>query len=80
MSMFGKLKRKKKRTLYFALVVADQPTDNFKFEADKDCTMFMISGEVEKRMVIPPTVLKEIVDRFSRHDLGGEVVISEEKK
>ncbi len=59
-------KRKGKGQLYFALVVSDRPTDGFKFESDKDCTMFLANGEVMPDVVIPRTVLKEIVDRFHK--------------
>lgn len=63
--MFGIFKKNKKpKQLYFVLAVADKPTDGFKFEADKDCKIFIVNGEIEKRDVIPRTVLKEVVERF----------------
>lgn len=64
---FSKKNRKPKQ-LYFALVVADHPTEGFKFTSDSDCTMFMVTGEVEKRVVIPQMVLKEVVERFIPKD------------
>lgn len=57
---------KRKKHLYFALVIADRPTDGFTFKADADCAMFMVTGETSPRVVIPPTLLKEVVDRFHK--------------
>ena len=83
--MLRTLFEKKGKGLYFALVVADRPTDGFKFESDKDCKMFMVTGEVDRKEVIPTDVLKEIVSRFAQPkpkakiDTSDQVKISERK-
>lgn len=75
--------RRRKRKLYFALVVADRPTEGFEFKSDKDCRMFIVSGQTERGVVIPRTVLKEVVDRFEKPEairpLEGEVRVSEKE-
>ncbi len=79
--MFEKIfKRKRPPKLYFALAVSDRPTDGFKFTPDKNCKVFLVAGEVEKRVVIPQTVLKEVVERFMKapaKEEGDVIKISE---
>lgn len=80
MALNNLFKRRKKK-LYFALVVADRPTEGFTFQADADCTMFMISGETVPQNVIPRSVLREVVDRFMRPTpLDGKVTVTETTK
>lgn len=64
--MLDLFRRKKKRPakLHFALVVADRPLDDAKFETGGDCKMFITTGEVEPHDIIPRSVLRGIVDRF----------------
>ena len=72
-------KRNRAKKLHFALVIADRPTDGFKFESDKDCKMFIVTGETVAGNVIPRTVLRGVVDKFETAPapLEGEVKISE---
>lgn len=70
-------RRKRERKLYFAVVVADRPTDGFTFTADKDCKMFMVTGEAAPTTVIPGTVLKGILEKFNKAQLDGKVTVSE---
>lgn len=74
-------RRKKAKRLYFAVVLSDRPTDGFLINPDKDCTMFVANGETTPGLVIPPTVLKEMVERFEKDpaQMGGKVIVSEEK-
>ena len=55
---------KKPKQLYFALVVMDEDTKSLKFTCDSNAKMFAITGEVEKRTIIPQTILKEVVERM----------------
>lgn len=72
--------RRRKKKLYFALVVADKPTEGFKFEADQSCQVFMVTGDVQPKDVIPRTVLKEVVERFSiLQKPEGDVTVLEKK-
>lgn len=68
---------RRKKKLFFAVVVADRPTDGFTFTADKDCKMFMATGEADPTMVIPGTVLKGILEKFNKSQLDGKVTVSE---
>lgn len=78
MALFSKKEKKKRPAkLYFALVVADRDANGFQFVPDKDCTAFLVSGEIEKHDVIPRSVLREVVDRFNKLQQTPETVISE---
>lgn len=80
LDLLNPFKRKRRRALHFALVVADRPTEGFKFEGDKDCEMFMVTGEVVKRDVIPRSVLRAVIERFDNPTpLEGDVSISEKQ-
>lgn len=70
-------RRKDKGRLYFMVAVSDRPTDGFQLIPDKDCVMFIVNGETSPKHVIPPTVLKEIVERFSK---PTEILKVSEKK
>lgn len=81
MNAFLKHVFKRRKKLYFALVVADRPLEDAKFEAAKDCKMFVTTGECIPKHVIPTMVLKEIVNRFEQPaqeaNPNGDVIISE---
>ena len=71
-------RRKRQRKLYFAVVVADRPTDNFKFTSDRDCKMFMATGEATPGVIIPSTVMKSIMEKFDAPvPLDGKVTVTE---
>lgn len=71
-------RRRRSRKLYFAVVVADRPTDDFKITSDKDCKMFIATGETTPGVVIPGTILKEIAERFEKlPKLDGKVTVTE---
>ena len=71
-------RRKREKKLYFAVVVADRPTDNFKFIADKDCKLFMATGEATPGVIIPSTVMKSIKDKFDAPvPLDGKITVTE---
>lgn len=71
-------KRRRNRKLYFAVVVADRPTDGFVFTADKDCKMFMGTGEATPGIGIPGTVIKSIFEKFDAPaPLDGKVTVTE---
>lgn len=77
-SLLAPFRRRKDRKLYFALAVADRPTDGFKFTADKDCTVFIVTGSVMPTDVIPRSTLKAVVDKFEKvGELQGKVVVSD---
>lgn len=77
--MLDKFFRRKSKKLHFALVIADVGTEKFQFTSDKDCKMFIVTGECTPRDVIPRTVLREVVERFDKKepDPQGEISISE---
>lgn len=77
MDLLNRFRRVRAKKLYFAVVIADRPTDGFKVTSDKDCKMFIATGETTPGVVIPATVLKEIVDRFEKAPLDGKVTLSE---
>ena len=81
MGLLDRFKKAKKKPgqLYFALVVADAPLDDAKFEAGVDCKMFITTGEMDKREGIPRITLKEIMERFipGRAPAPGQIKISE---
>lgn len=60
------IKKKRPSQLYFALVVADKPLEDAKFETGEDCVMFITTGEIEKHDVIPRSTLRSIVSKFSK--------------
>lgn len=71
-------RRRRERKLYFAVVVADRPTDGFKFTSDRDCKMFMATGEATPGILIPSTVMKSIKDKFDAPvPLDGKVTVTE---
>ena len=71
-------RRKREKKLYFAVVVADRPTDGFKFTSDRDCKMFMGTGEATPGIGIPSTVIKSIFEKFDAPvPLDGKVTVSE---
>lgn len=72
-------RRKRKQKLHFALVVSDRPTDGFQFTPDRDCKMFMFTGEVIKGDVIPRSTLRAAVEKFdpSIEQMEGHTKISE---
>ena len=78
MSITDIFRRKREKKLYFAVVVADRPTDNFKFIADKDCKLFMATGEATPGVLIPSTVMKSIKEKFDAPvPLDGKVTVTE---
>ena len=78
MSIADFFRRKRVRKLYFAVVVADRPTDGFKFTSDKDCRMFMATGEATPGVIIPSTVMKSIMEKFDAPvPLDGKVTVTE---
>lgn len=77
MSLNDIFRRKRPRKLYFAVVIADRPTDGFKFTPDKDCKLFMVTGETTRGPVIPSTVLKEVAERFENPKLDGKITVTE---
>lgn len=77
-SLLAPFRRKRERKLYFALAVADRPTDGFKFSSDKDCTVFIVTGDMIPQDMIPRSTLKAIVDKFQKvEELQGKVIVSE---
>lgn len=78
MSIKDIFKKKKRKTLYFAVVIADASLDKVKFENDKDCKLFVVNGEIEKHDVIPRSILKEMVERMVAPEVDG-AKISEAK-
>lgn len=64
--MFDNFFRKKEKKAYFALVISDRPTDGFKFESDKNCKMFMVTGETTPHDIIPKTVMKGAMEKFEK--------------
>ena len=64
------IKNKRPSQLYFALVVADKPLEDAKFEASEDCVMFITTGEVEKHDIIPRSTLRSIVSKFSKAEVA----------
>lgn len=81
MSKLTEQKRKRPSRLYFALVIADQPLVDAKFDTGNDCKLFITVGDVEKHEVIPRSTLRAIVDRFNNiDDLEGKVKISEKEE
>lgn len=72
------IKKKRPSQLYFALVVADKPLDDAKFEASEDCEMFITTGDIEKHDVIPRSTLRSIVSKFSKVEKAEGAEGSEE--
>lgn len=74
--------KKKKSQLYFALAVADESLEDAKFQNDKDCRLFIVTGEMNKRDGIPRTTMKEVMERFINpppEKEEGEIKISEKR-
>lgn len=78
MALSDLFRRKRARKLYFAVVVADRDTGGFTFTADKDCKMFMATGEATPGVIIPSTVMKSIMEKFDAPvPLDGKVTVTE---
>lgn len=73
--------KKKKNELYFALAVANESLEDAKFTSEKDCKVFFVTGEMNKRDGIPRTMMKEVMERFinksQEKEEEGEIKISE---
>jgi hypothetical protein len=72
--------RKKTKKLYFALVVSDRNPEKFLFTPDKDCKVFMVTGETIPGDVIPRSILRSAMDKFQGGEEKVEEIIITEKK
>ena len=70
---------KRSRKLHFALVIADTDTAGFQFTPDKDCRMFMVTGEVLPNRGVPREVIAEAINRVNNPKPEGDVRITEKK-
>lgn len=70
---------KRKRKLHFAVVLSERPVDKFQFIPDKDCKVFIFSGEADPREGIPRSAMKTAMEKFNADlpQTNGETKITE---
>ncbi len=76
--MFDQFFRRKKeeQKYYFVLGISDRPTDGFEIKPDKDCQMFLFTGETEPNNIIPKITLKAAMDKF--HEKDNKIIINQD--